>query len=255
MSEKEKNKEPGKISRRDFLKDAGLIVGGATIGSVALVNACGKTTTVTGPGSTSTKTITSIATTTVGAGATVTTTVTAPGGTSTVTATATKTVTTTSTPSVNLPADESLVNLTVNGKHVGLVVKNHETLAMTLREQLGLFALKEGCQLGECGTCAVMVDNESVFSCLMLTCEMDGRSVVTVEGLSNNGVLGPVQQKFYDQDVAQCGFCTPGFIIAAEALYKVTPKPTMAEVQEAVGGHICMCGNVHRNVNCIVGGV
>ena len=253
MSEEEK-KEPGRISRREFLKDAGLIVGGATVGSMALINACGGTTTVTGPGVTSTKTVTSTATTTVAGpgGSVVTVTSTAPG----TTVTATKTVSTTSeVPTAATAADESLVYMTVNGVNKGLVVKNHHSLAEVLREQLGLFALKECCHLGECGACAVMVDDKAVFACLALACEMGGKKVVTVEGLSNNGVLGKTQQKFYDQDVAQCGYCTPGFIMAAEALYKVTPKPNLDEVREAVAGHVCMCGNVHRNVNCIVGGV
>ena len=254
MSEEEKKKE-SQISRRQFLKDAGLIVGGATLGSVALVNACGSTTTVTAPGATSTKTVTSTATTTVAGpgGATVTTTVAGPGSTSTVTAT--KTVTTTAAPSAATAADESLVNMTINGVPTGLVVKNHRSLAEVLREQLSLFALKEGCQFGECGACTVMVDDKAVFACLLLACEMNGKKVVTVEGLSNNGVLDKVQQKFWDQDVAQCGYCTPGFIMAAEALYKVTPKPTLDETREALAGHVCMCGNVHRNVNCVVGGV
>ena len=252
--------EKSKISRREFLKDAGLIVGGATVGSMALVNACGtKTTTVTGPGATSTKTVTSTATTTVagpgGSVVTVTSTVTSPGGTATVTATKTATVTATGPAGAATAADESLVYATINGVRTGLVVKNHQSLSEVLREQLGLFALKEGCFLGECGTCTVMVDNEAVYSCLLLACEMDGKNIVTVEGLSNNGVLDKVQQKFYDQDVAQCGYCTPGFIMAAEALYKVTPKPNLDEVREAVAGHVCMCGNVHRNVNAIVGGV
>ena len=255
MSEEEKKKE-SKISRREFLKDAGLIVGGATLGSVALVNACGSTTTVTAPGATSTKTVTSTATTTVAGpgGATVTTTVAGPGsyvhrnhhGNSYRHRDPGR--------SHRQPAS-SLINVTVNGVPTGLVVKNHHSLAEVLREQLNLFALKEGCQLGECGACTVMVDDKAVFSCLLLACEMNGKKIVTVEGLSNNGVLDKVQQKFWDQDVAQCGYCTPGFIMAAEALYKVTPKPTLDETREALGGHVCMCGNIHRNVNCVVGGV
>jgi len=256
MSEEEK-KVPGKISRREFLKDAGLIVGGATVGSMALVNACSKTTTttVTAPAVTSTKTVTNTATTTIAGpgGSVVTVTSTAPGSTSTVTATAT--VTATSAPVAATAADETMVYMTVNGVNTGLVVKNHQSLAEVLREQLNLFALKEGCQLGECGACTVIVDDKAVFSCLALACEMNGKKVTTVEGLSNNGVLGKVQQKFYDQDVAQCGYCTPGFLMATEALYKVTPKPTLDEVREAFGGHVCMCGNIHRHVNAAVGGV
>jgi aerobic-type carbon monoxide dehydrogenase small subunit (CoxS/CutS family) len=253
LSEEKKN-DNGQISRRQFLKDAGLIVGGATLGSVALVNACGGTTTVTAPGVTSTKTVTSTSTTTVAGpgGSVITVTQTAPGTTATVTAT--KTVSTTAAPAAQTAEGESLVYMNINGVNRGLVVKNHQSLAEVLREQLGLFALKEGCQLGECGACTVTVDDRAVYSCLLLACEMGGRKVMTVEGLSNNGVLGPVQQKFYDQDVAQCGYCTPGFIMATEALWKATPKPTLDEVREALGGHVCMCGNVHRHVTAAVGG-
>jgi carbon-monoxide dehydrogenase small subunit len=266
----EKKEETKGLSRREFLKDAGLIVGGATVGSMALVNACSggtTTTTVTAPGGT--KTVTSTTTSVVaGPGGSVVT-VTQPGTTVTAAA-ATKYVCSLDNLEFNSLAElnahfasvhpnvasaDSFTVLTVNGVTHGILTQPHWSLAYLLREQFGLFALKEGCQLGECGACTVDVDGKAVFSCLMLACEMGGKTVTTVEGLSNNGVLGPVQQKFYDQDVAQCGYCTPGFIMAAEALYKTNPKPTMDETREAMGGHMCMCGNVHRNLNCIAGGV
>jgi xanthine dehydrogenase YagT iron-sulfur-binding subunit len=260
MSEEEKKKPEG-LSRREFLKDAGLVVGGATVGSMAILSACsGDTSTVT---NTVTNTVTS--TTTVGgAGSTVTTTVTATGagvtkyidpvdGSEWPTAEALRAHFLAAHPNAEIA--ESFIVMTVNGVGYGMQVQPNWSLAHVLRDKLGLFALKEGCQHGECGACAVVVDGHAVFSCLMLAIEMNGINVTTVEGLSNNGVLGPVQQKFYDQDVAQCGYCTPGFIMAAVGLYNSKPKPTLDEVREAVAGHVCMCGNVHRSVLCIAGGV
>ena len=261
MSEEE-TKSKG-LSRREFLKDAGLVVGGATVGSMAILSACGGGETVT---NTVTKTNTATVTSTVGAGATatVTTTVTSTGaavtkfvdpidGTEWPTADALKAHFAAAQP--NLDAAESLTIFTVNGTGYGFLLQPNWSLAHVLRDKLGLFGLKEGCQHGECGACAVVVDGRAVFSCLMLACEMNGADIQTIEGLSSNGVLGPVQQKFYDQDVAQCGYCTPGFIMAAVGLYNSNPKPTLDEVREAMGGHVCMCGNVHRTVLCIAGGV
>ena len=109
--------------------------------------------------------------------------------------------------------------------------------------------------LGECGCCTVIVDGMAVFSCLMLACEMENRSVVTIEGLSNNGVLNPVQQRYYDTEAPQCGYCTPGFIMAAQALIDENPTPTLDEVRLAFSGHLCMCGALHPHVKAIEGGV
>ena len=252
----EEMKKPAGLSRREFLKDAGLVVGGATVGSMAILSACSDT-----------KTVTNTVTTTVGgAGSTVTTTVTSPGSVTTVnkfidpvdgsewpSADALRAHFNAAHPNAEIA--ESFIVFTVNGVGYGIQCQPNWSLAHVLREHLGLFGLKEGCQHGECGACAVVVDGHSVFSCLLLAIEMNGTEVTTVEGLSSNGVLGPVQQKFYDQDVAQCGYCTPGFIMAAVGLYNSKPKPTLDEVREAVAGHTCMCGNVHRNVLCITGGV
>jgi aerobic-type carbon monoxide dehydrogenase small subunit (CoxS/CutS family) len=270
MSQDEKEVKSNEISRREFLKDAGLIVGGATVGSMALMNACNSTTTVTAPGATSTKTVT--ATTTVGGtGSTVTTTVTAPGGTTTVTATGTGAasftdpVDGTTWPSldalkahfntVHPNADANIVGLNVNGTEYAVLAKPYWSLAHVLRESLGLFALKEGCNLGECGACTVVADGKAVFSCMILAVEAENMKVTTVEGLSNNGKLNALQQKWYDNEVWQCGFCTPGFLMAATALLAANAKPTIADVRMAFSGHLCMCGNLHRHINGTVGGV
>ena len=234
MSEEKEVKKPN-LSRREFLKDAGLIVGGATIGSIALAGACKTTETVTLPGSTAT----------VG---TVTTTVTQPGGTSTVTVTSPGT----SGPSL---VGESLINLTVNNVPYNLVVKDHLSLAWVLREELGLFGTKIGCDMGQCGACTILVDDVPIYGCVMLACEANGKKVVTIEGQSDGITLSPLQQKFYNKEAVQCGYCTPGFIMAAAGLLKVNPKPNEKEVRLALSGHLCMCQNFKKTIDAVVGGV
>jgi len=246
VSEKTEIEEKKGLSRREFLKDAGLVVGGATVGSMAFLNSC-KTSTA----ETATVTVTSPP---------VTTTITASAankyvdpidGTEYASVDALKAHFNTVHPN----ADHTLVAFTVNGTGYAFQVKPYWSLARVLREGLGFFALKEGCQLGECGACCVMVDGKAMLSCMLLAVEMENRTVLTVEGLSNNGVLNPVQQHIYDTEATQCGYCTPGFIMASQALVTAKPKPTLADVQLAFSGHICMCGNLHRIVNAMVGGV
>jgi aerobic-type carbon monoxide dehydrogenase small subunit (CoxS/CutS family) len=151
--------------------------------------------------------------------------------------------------------DTMIVSFTVNGTLQSFHVKPYWSLARVLREGLGMFSVKEGCQYGECGSCTVIVNGQAIFSCITLACELDGATVQTVEGMSAAGTLGKVQQKFYDTDAFQCGFCTPGFLMAAQALVNKIPAPTMAQVQLALSGHVCMCGNLHRTINGLVGGV
>jgi aerobic-type carbon monoxide dehydrogenase small subunit (CoxS/CutS family) len=258
--EKTNEKEVKGLSRREFLKDAGLVVGGTAIGSMAILSACkGETTTVT-----STKTVTTTA-----PGGTSTATVTSPPVTTTVTATAVGKFTDptdgTEWPSldalkahfntVHPNADSNIVGLNVNGVDYNVLVKPYWSLGHVLRETLGLFGLKQGCSLGECAACTIIVNNKAVLACMQLACEAENQKITTLEGLSNGGVLGPVQQKFHDKECFACGFCTPGFIMAAQALYSVNPKPTMADVRLAMSGHMCMCGENSRHVRTIVGGV
>lgn len=260
MLEEEKKQGTKEVSRREFLKDAGLVVGGATVGSMAFLNACKTTTTTT---ETLTKTVAGTGGTTV--------TVTGPATTVTVTATGTGTATFTDPVdgttyptlaamqahynAVHPNGDSMITGFNVNGTEYAFVVKPYWTLARVLRESLGLFGTRQGCDLGECGICTVIVDGQPVLSCLALACEMENRKVTTVEGLSNGGVLNPIQQKFYDMEASQCGICTPGFLMAAQALLATNPKPTMADVQMAFSGHLCMCGSLHRHINATVGGV
>ena len=241
MSEKTENEEKKGLSRREFLKDAGLVVGGATVGSMAFLNSC-KTTT------TSTVTVTNPPITTT---ATVSQFVDPIDGTTYSTLAALKA----HFDIVHPNADSTLVAFTVNGVGYAFQVKPWWSLARVLRDSLGLFALKEGCNLGECGACTVIVDGQALLSCMMLAIEMENRVVLTLEGLSNNGVLSPLQQKYYDTEHHQCGICTPGFIMASQALLAVNPKPTLDQVRLALSGHMCMCGSLHRTVTTIVGGL
>jgi aerobic-type carbon monoxide dehydrogenase small subunit (CoxS/CutS family) len=225
---------------------------------MALVEACSGTKTVTSTvtGAGGTTTVTKTATTTVAGPSGSIVTVTQGGATVTQGGpTVTQTVTQTTPATGGAVTPEGLVRFTVNGVDYAFQVKPHWSLAHVLREGLGLFALKEGCERGECGTCTVIVDGLAVHSCLMMACEMEGKKVTTVEGLSNGGKLSPLQQKYYDNEAWQCGYCTPGFLMAAQALLAVNPKPTMDDVRLAFSGHICMCGDLHRHINATVGGV
>ncbi len=134
-----------------------------------------------------------------------------------------------------------IINLTVNGQPYEVAVEPHWTLLETVREELGLTGSKEGCGTGDCGACSMVVDGRLIASCLMLAPEADGSDVLTIEGLARNGDLHPVQQAFIDTGGVQCGFCTPGMIMAAKALLDRNPSPTLEEVREALAGNLCRC--------------
>jgi len=133
------------------------------------------------------------------------------------------------------------LTLTVNGETRELVVGVHKTLLEVLREDLGLTGTKHGCELGECGTCTVLVDGEPVLSCLALPIEMQGRAIKTVEGMADGGHLHPLQQAFAELGAAQCGYCTPGILLTAEALLEDNPVPSRDEVRVALAGNLCRC--------------
>jgi carbon-monoxide dehydrogenase small subunit len=133
------------------------------------------------------------------------------------------------------------LTLTVNGEARDLVVPVHKTLLEVLREDLNLTGTKHGCELGECGTCTVLVDGVPVLSCLALPVELQGCRIKTVEGMAENGRLHPLQQAFAELGAAQCGYCTPGILLTAEALLDETPTPTRDEVREALAGNLCRC--------------
>jgi aerobic-type carbon monoxide dehydrogenase small subunit (CoxS/CutS family) len=133
------------------------------------------------------------------------------------------------------------LTLTVNGETREVVVAVHKTLLEVLREDLGLTGTKHGCELGECGTCTVLVDGEPVLSCLALPVELQGRQIKTVEGMAEGGRLHPLQQSFAELGAAQCGYCTPGILLTAEALLDDNPAPSRHEVRLALAGNLCRC--------------
>jgi len=131
--------------------------------------------------------------------------------------------------------------LTVNGENRDVLVPVHKTLLEVLREDLDLTGTKHGCELGECGTCTVLVDGEPVLSCLALPIECQGRQIKTVEGMAEGGRLHPLQQAFAELGAAQCGYCTPGILLTAEVLLDENPTPTRDEVRVALAGNLCRC--------------
>ena len=133
------------------------------------------------------------------------------------------------------------IHFTLNGEQTEVAFAPHKTLLEVLREDLNLTGTKHGCELGECGTCAVLVDGRSILSCLMLGLDAEGRDIKTIEGMAHGPELHPLQQTFADLGAAQCGYCSPGFILVAEELLKKIPNPSRAEIQEALSGNLCRC--------------
>lgn len=133
------------------------------------------------------------------------------------------------------------IALTVNGEAAEVSFAPHKTLLEVLREDMGLTGTKHGCELGECGACAVLVDGKPVLSCLCLGLEAQGREVTTIEGMAEGPALHPLQEAFADLGAAQCGYCTPGILLTAKALLAEKPRPTRAEIREALAGNLCRC--------------
>ena len=133
------------------------------------------------------------------------------------------------------------IHFTLNGEQTEVAFAPHKTLLEVLREDLNLTGTKHGCELGECGTCAVLVDGRSILSCLMLGLDAEGREVKTIEGMADGAELHPLQQTFADLGAAQCGYCSPGFLLVAEELLQKSPNPSRAEIQEALSGNLCRC--------------
>jgi carbon-monoxide dehydrogenase small subunit len=133
------------------------------------------------------------------------------------------------------------LRLTVNGEDREVLAPVHHTLLEVLREEMGLPGTKHGCELGECGTCTVLIDGRPALSCVTLPVECVGRRIRTVEGLAEAGELHPLQQAFVELGAAQCGYCTPGFLLVAEALLREKPEATRHEIAEALAGNLCRC--------------
>src|SRR3984893_15771686 len=136
---------------------------------------------------------------------------------------------------------KTLLALRINGEERDVLAAPHKTLLEVLREELNLTGTKHGCELGECGTCTVLVDGLPVLSCLALPVEGQGRGITTAEGMAQDGELPPLQQAFAELGAAQCGYCTPGILLTAEALLVEIPTPTRDEIKRALAGNLCRC--------------
>lgn len=143
------------------------------------------------------------------------------------------------------------VDFTVNGERVQLDVSESARLVDVLRETLGLTGTKEGCAVGECGACTVIVNGKAVCSCITLAAGLGGADVITIEGVSKNGELDEIQQAILDHHALQCGFCTPGIVMSAKALLDANPNPTTEEIQQAIAGNLCRCTGYQQVIDAI----
>src|SRR5689334_11249185 len=146
---------------------------------------------------------------------------------------------------------ESLIHLKINGTLHAVAVAPHRTLVEVLRDQLGYTGTKKACRVGECGACTVIVDGRAILSCLTLAVEMEGKEILTIEGLGSSDKLNPLQQAFVDCGAIQCGFCTPGMILSAKALLDETSRPGKEDVRRAVAGNLCRCTGYSKIVEAI----
>ena len=146
-------------------------------------------------------------------------------------------------PPETVPAgDVGTIAITVNGRRHKLLVEARWSLLYVLRERLGLSGAKAGCERGECGACTVLIDGTARYACMTLAAEVDGREITTVEGLMQGEELGTTQKAFAEEDAFQCGFCTPGQVMAAEALLRANPSPGIDEIRQGMSGNLCRCG-------------
>jgi carbon-monoxide dehydrogenase small subunit len=150
--------------------------------------------------------------------------------------------------------NDQVVKLTVNGETTEVTVDPWVTLLEAIRDKLELTGTKEACSLGECGACTVILDGKAVNSCLVLAVEAKGKEVLTIEGLRKSGELHPLQQAFIDEGAVQCGFCTPGMILAAKALLDKNPEPNEDEIIEALAGNLCRCTGYVKIVKAVKNG-
>jgi aerobic carbon-monoxide dehydrogenase small subunit len=143
------------------------------------------------------------------------------------------------------------VKTTINNRSYTLAVQANSTLLDVLREDLGLTGTKRGCEVGECGCCTVLLNGDPVNACLVLAPQIDGKEILTVEGLGKDGRLDPLQEAFLDHDAAHCGFCTPGMLMSAHALLKKNPHPDEKEIRHGISGNLCRCTGYVQIVDAI----
>ena len=148
--------------------------------------------------------------------------------------------------------DKVTLKIRVNGQDHVLRVEPYRTLLEILRYELGLTGTKEGCGSGNCGSCTVLLNGKAVNSCLILAAEVEGKDITTIEGLSSQGGLHPLQRAFIDEGAVQCGFCTPGVILTAKAFLDENPHPTEAQIRLAIAGNLCRCTGYDKIVRAIM---
>jgi 4-hydroxybenzoyl-CoA reductase gamma subunit len=146
---------------------------------------------------------------------------------------------------------KEVIRLTVNGEEHELLVAPNRTLLDVLRDDLGLTGAKKGCDSGECGACTVLLDGLPVLACITLACEVEGRTIETIEGLAKGGHLSPLQRAFIEHGAIQCGFCTPGMVLSAWALIRSSPAPTTEEIKKSISGNLCRCTGYLKIVEAI----
>lgn len=144
-----------------------------------------------------------------------------------------------------------IINFKLNGQDVSLDVEADRRLIDILREDLDLTGTKESCSEGECGACSVLIDNQAAHSCLTLAAELEGKEVVTIEGLEKDGELDLLQKNFVEEGAVQCGYCSPGMIISAKALLLSNPKPTEEEIKVSISGNLCRCSGYQQIIRAV----
>ena len=142
---------------------------------------------------------------------------------------------------VERPVDRHVIALDVNGERRELLLPVHKTLLEVLREDMQLTGTKHGCELGECGTCTVLIDGKPELSCLLLPIQVEGRAITTIEGMASGSQLHPLQLAFAELGAAQCGYCSPGILLASKSLLEANSRPTRDEIREALAGNLCRC--------------
>jgi carbon-monoxide dehydrogenase small subunit len=147
--------------------------------------------------------------------------------------------------------DRHVIAMVVNGERTELLLPVHKTLLEVLREDMQLTGTKHGCELGECGTCTVLVDGKPELSCLVLPVQVEGRAITTIEGMANGSELHPLQQAFAELGAAQCGYCTPGILLAAKSLLESNTKATRDEIREALAGNLCRCTGYSKILDAV----
>jgi len=144
-----------------------------------------------------------------------------------------------------------LINLKINGETYELNVKSNTLLLDLIRDEIGLTGTKRGCDTGECGACTVLIEGKAVNSCLVLAVEVDGKNIITIEGLTKNGKPHPIQEAFIEEGAVQCGFCTPGMILSAKVLLDEELNPTEEEIKKAIAGNLCRCTGYTKIIKAI----